>query len=286
MATQAYATPMDTTETIGNSIIQHGPYNDRVYLMKLAESDFPAIIEHIERLAAGKRYSKIFVKAPRFAKDNFERAGYRTEACAPTFYRGEEPAYFMSRFLSAEREKTSDESRRAEVLQVCDRINPLEPASSQAADAYTIDLCTPADAEDMAALYRTVFDSYPFPIFDPEYLRASMAKHVVFFCARTEGRLAALSSAEIDSDARVAEVTDFATLPAHRGKGLATALLARMEQELRQRKIDASYTIARAASFGMNTVFAKHEYCYGGTLINNTNIGGAIESMNVWHKKL
>jgi len=46
------------------------------------------------------------------------------------------------------------------------------------------------------------------------------------------------------------------------------------------------YTIARAASFGMNTTFARANYQYGGTLINNTQISGSIESMNIWYKEL
>ncbi|MDD4047577.1 MAG: putative beta-lysine N-acetyltransferase, partial [Clostridia bacterium] len=39
-------------------------------------------------------------------------------------------------------------------------------------------------------------------------------------------------------------------------------------------------------SYGMNISFAKHRYQYCGTLINNTNISGSIESMNVWYKAL
>jgi hypothetical protein len=44
------------------------------------------------------------------------------------------------------------------------------------------------------------------------------------------------------------------------------------------------YTIARSYSAGMNITFAKQDYKYTGTLINNTNIFGKIESMNVWYK--
>ncbi|MFH1725408.1 MAG: putative beta-lysine N-acetyltransferase, partial [Elusimicrobiota bacterium] len=45
-------------------------------------------------------------------------------------------------------------------------------------------------------------------------------------------------------------------------------------------------TIARAVSFGMNIAFARVGYSFGGTLWNNTNISGNIESMNIWHKRL
>jgi hypothetical protein len=52
------------------------------------------------------------------------------------------------------------------------------------------------------------------------------------------------------------------------------------------RRIITAYTIARAESAGMNETFAKNGYKYCGTLVNNTNISGQIESMNVWVKKL
>jgi hypothetical protein len=45
------------------------------------------------------------------------------------------------------------------------------------------------------------------------------------------------------------------------------------------------FTIARARSTGMNVTFAKNGYSFAGTLINNTNISGRIESMNVWYKR-
>ncbi|MBW2515111.1 MAG: hypothetical protein JRE21_11150, partial [Deltaproteobacteria bacterium] len=47
-----------------------------------------------------------------------------------------------------------------------------------------------------------------------------------------------------------------------------------------------SFSIARALSPGMNTLFAGRGYTFGGTLLNNTNISGRIESMNVWYKRL
>jgi beta-lysine N6-acetyltransferase len=36
----------------------------------------------------------------------------------------------------------------------------------------------------------------------------------------------------------------------------------------------------------MNKTFAALGYRYGGTLVNNTQICGDLESMNVWHKPL
>ena len=129
-----------------------------------------------------------------------------------------------------------------------------------------------------------MFASYPFPIHDPDYLIETMRSHVCYFVAEKDGKIAAASSGEMDQENRNAEMTDFATLPDHLGNGLAVHLLKFMEPEMRKRNIATLYTIARAISPGMNITFAKCGYTFGGTLINNTQISGSIESMNLWHR--
>jgi hypothetical protein len=46
------------------------------------------------------------------------------------------------------------------------------------------------------------------------------------------------------------------------------------------------FSIARALSPAINITFGDAGYTFGGTLINNTNISGRIESMNIWYKQL
>jgi hypothetical protein len=59
-----------------------------------------------------------------------------------------------------------------------------------------------------------------------------------------------------------------------------------MEKAVAAKCIKTAYTIARAASPGINITFARQGYRYGGRLINNTNISGRIESMNIWYKSM
>ena len=59
-----------------------------------------------------------------------------------------------------------------------------------------------------------------------------------------------------------------------------------MEKAMQQQGITSRFTIARLISSAMNKSFLTAGYLYGGTLINNTNISGSIESMNVWYKNL
>lgn len=275
----------DTIETIGRSIIQHGANNDRVYLMKLHPEDDPDIIARMDRLATEHGYTKIFAKVPRWSMVNFIGAGYELEASIPSFFPDNVAACFVGKYFN--------EARRAEhqallLKKVLDVSRVQEPVcfAVQLPEDFNARVASEADVAAMAALYSEVFASYPFPIHDPNFLRASMFSGTVYFGIWKGEEIVALASAEVDPASGSAEMTDFATLPDYRGHGFALYLLQQLEETMRARGIRSLFTIARAYSFGMNITFARSGYRYGGTLTNNTNISGRLESMNVWHKSL
>ncbi len=276
----------DVVEKIGHSVVQHGKLNDRIYLMKLDKADFPGIIDVLEKTAREKGYGKIFAKVPGWAREIFERAGYIEEAFIPCFYNVKEPAGFLARYPDRERAVVGQDKLQ-EILRIIEtaknRAEPPLPAAIQT-ENYFVRLLAHEDLPALAALYKAVFQSYPFPIFDPGYLKETMADNVLYFGAFSGGTLCAASSADMDVYYKNAEMTDFATDPAHRGGKLALRLLGTMEQEMNQRGIKTLYTIARSHSAGINTIFAKAGFRYAGMLRNNTNISGRIESMNVWYK--
>jgi len=146
--------------------------------------------------------------------------------------------------------------------------------------------CIPDDAERMSKLYKKVFSSYPFPIDDPRHIIDTMLDNISYFGIEINNEFVSLSSAEMDTVSKNVEMTDFATLPEFRGNNFASLLLKFMENQMRSCGIQTAYTIARAISPAMNITFGKASYKYGGRLINNTNISGQIESMNVWYKQL
>jgi len=275
----------DRVEHFRESLIQHGPHNDRVYLMKLAGDDMPGIVPSLARFAHLAGYGKIFAKIPASQKQPFLEAGFEVEGRIPGFYNENRDAVFLGYYLDDARA----EEKRAEALE-----EVLELAQQKAeqegpvalVESLTCRIVDPADVRSMAELYRKVFASYPFPIHDPEYLRETMADNVLYFGVWEGKELIALSSAEMDPESGNAEMTDFATLPACRGRGIAQHLLQEMESAMAKRGIRTLYTIARAYSAGMNITFAKNGYTYSGTLTNNTNISGKLESMNLWYKHL
>jgi putative beta-lysine N-acetyltransferase len=273
----------DILARLGDSLIQHGKHNDRVYLMKLSPSDYPAILSGIEELVAEHRYTKVFAKVPESCAEEFLRHGYQIEAQVPDFYWGKIRALFLAKYYS--------ESRKAFPEQELQNVRELVRTTAARREVpepgpFRVAPMAEPDAAAMAELYRRVFPSYPFPIDRPEYLRETMAGETFYFGIRDCGRLIALSSAETDREYLNAEMTDFAVLPEYRGSGLAGLLLRQMEEAAQRLGIKTAYTIARLKSAGMNVTFLKSGYSYTGTLINNTQIAGGFESMNVLYKKL
>lgn len=275
----------DSIETIENSLIQHGPVNDRIYLMKVNGQDLPDLLPKLDALAEEQDYSKIFAKAPLQVKGLFEEYDYVEEAVVPNFYNGESDGVFLAKYIDPQREIDPAQAKIDGIIEAAQE----KADGTLASSIETTCEIRPAEREDAQALadiYKQVFASYPFPIHEADYVLETMDSHVRYFGAFDGGRLVAASSAEMDEVSQNVEMTDFATLPDYRGQGLAQRLLGAMESAMCRCDMKTGYTIARALSPGMNITFAKNGYQFVGTLTNNTNICGKIESMNVWYKPL
>lgn len=274
----------DTIEKIDGSLVQHGDLNKRIYLMQWDAASGDDFSDRLEQLAETKGYTKIFVKITERDAGSFLANGYIEEARIPGWFPDGSDYVFLAKFLSEERKRDAAQGKINEIIELATHkahqktereASPLQPRKAHS-----------EDAERLAALYKEVFVTYPFPIYDPAYIKKTMDTHVDYYIVETEGQIVAASSAEKNSRVQDVEMTDFAILPVFRKKGLAQMLLAHMEGEMCQKGYCLFYTIARAVSAGMNITFAKNGYSFGGTLINNTFISDGIESMNVWYKKI
>lgn len=253
--------------------------------MKLAPADIPDIIRYADDLARKEGYTKIFIKVPESSVEVFASDGYITEATVPFFFHGRESAVFMAKYLDPKRKEVGDATDTAYVL--TDAFCHIgENRAYQLPHGFSLIHAHSGDAKDIAALYHSVFKTYPFPISDPDYIRETMQGQIRYFVIRKSHQLAAVASCEIDSDNLNIEVTDFATAPPFRGNGFAGILLHAIETDMKKEGILLAYTIARALSRPINATFAGSGYQFGGLLPNNTNICGSVESMNVWYKKL
>ena len=273
----------DRVIELAGALVQHGPGSDRVYIMDPGTADPTVLVRQAESLALREGYGKIFSRVPAFAAEPFQVSGYILEASVPDMYGPLLDGYFLRKFLEAGRMERSEERVEARI-----RARALV-ARAEERDV-TVQAVSRARLEDLpllAALYAEVFPVYPFPIQDPAFLREEQGSGAaVYFLIREAGRIIAAGSYEPDRRYGYAEMTDFATLPEARGRGLASALLQAMEAHARETGIRVAYTIARAESASMNLVFGRAGYTYGGVLVNNTLIGRSIESMHVWHRQL
>ncbi len=275
---------VDAIEEISGALIQHGPLNMRIYLMKLGDADPSRLVSKLLSLAKERQYTKIFAKISAFSAQAFTSAGFQTEACIPDFYGSQEDALFLGLYLDPTRQIENNSAELDAVLETARRQQTTEMAETN--DKTVVRRCLPEDVEMLADIYEQTFPTYPFPIDNPGYLQKTMLENIIYFGVEKHGKLVAISSSELDESSQIVEMTDFATLGAWRGQGLAQKLLALMDKEALESGVRVAYTIARASSPGMNITFAKRGYSYAGRLINNTNISGEIQSMNVWYKRL
>ncbi len=275
----------DTIEKIDDWTIQHGPFNNRIYLMKPGSADAARIVGELDRMADEKGYTKIFAKVQPECADVFFERGYKQEALVPGFFGRDRDGFFLSKFFSEERKLEKDPDKMEKALELALRKRRRGEGGWQD-KSVPVEECSPKDAKEIGSLYDSVFETYPFPIHDPRYVKNTMRDNVRYFRVRGRKRIAALASCEMDEEHMHAEMTDFATRPGHRGKGLGGVILEKMERVLRREGFRIAYSIARATSVGMNVTFAKNGYIHAGTLVNNTNICGRFESMNVWYKNL
>lgn len=146
--------------------------------------------------------------------------------------------------------------------------------------------CTPSnrDIPALTGIFKQVFATYPSPVDQPDYLAAVLGKTALFKAVKKGCQIVSVAAAEVNWANANAEITNCATLPDCRGAGFMLGLIDELEKECWDRGINCLYSLARASSYGMNLVFHRLGYRFRGTLINNCNISGGYEDMNIWVK--
>lgn len=210
--------------------------------------------------------------------------GFLYEAMINEFYLGSD-CHFLVKYFSVERRTSEHWIKEDEIIQNVAAL-PKHVSLSNPPQEYEVRKATTAHATMLAELYRTVFEVYPTPMNDPEYIRKCIKGDTVFYMYMYDGKIVSAASAEIDRVYHNAEITDCATLPEHRQFGLMKHLIVKLEEELLAQEIYCVYSIARALSFGMNAALYQQGYEYRGRLANNCYIFDKLEDMNMWVKKI
>ncbi|MBM9606716.1 putative beta-lysine N-acetyltransferase [Desulfopila inferna] len=278
----------DIIEKLHNSTIHHGSFNNRIFVLKLSPDDCPGILSDLDTLARKRDYTKIIVKVPAKFAEIFFQHGYTAEAAIPGYFSADNKGsevLLMVKYRDPDRAADSDLGRTTKVLDEA-ALKSGTGFPSPPPPSYSCRAAYKSDTTQMAELYKKVFPTYPFPIDNPAFLAETMDNHCRYMGVWKDNQLVGLASADMDVKEMNAEMTDFATHTEHRGLQLAGFMLQSLEKSIAAEGIKIAYTIARSRSFGMNITFSRAGYSFAGTLINNTNISGKIESMNVWYKPL
>ncbi|MEZ4448739.1 MAG: putative beta-lysine N-acetyltransferase [Nannocystaceae bacterium] len=260
-------------------------YNQRLRVLEYRADDVEPMVMALRVLADANGFDKILVMASHDDWQAFLGSGYVLEAVLQYFHAGVD-AFVVSKFRSQER--LSSPNLMEETLLI-ERIMAERAIGRgrELPEGYAVRLAVRDDIPALLRLYRTIFESYPSPLVHASYLEHVFQRESIFaVCVDEGGEVVAAASAELTPSKRAAELTDCATSPAARGKGLMSRILAHLEGELCRREYLCAYTMARARSFGMNSVFHQLGYAYTGRLINNCDIYGAYEDMNIWVRDL
>lgn len=254
-------------------------YNERVNAYVLED---PLLsIAKINKMQEKNTVGKVIVYTTKEHIETFKREGYVEEASIDGFFNGEK-GYILSLFTSGKRKRENKPEIKNEVLKIVE--NDTKKATDHLDGSLTIKICSPSEAEDLAKLYQKVFKFYPINIFDPSFLVKTMGKDYVFIIAKNGNTVVAAASAAIDRKLNCAEITDCASDPDYQGKSIITVIIRKLEEMLKEERIDSLYSTARSESVGMNMTLKRLGYKYKGQLLNHCKIYSGYEDLNVWSK--
>lgn len=259
--------------------------NKRVIVECPKTTNVAKITEKIAATCTQHNLTKSFVKVSEKHWQQWLLYGYTVEGFFTGYFNGE-TAISMAKFFDIERASIKDVAAENKII--TDIINSVlkETEATSKQGEHNFRMAVDEDIPQLAELYAEVFASYPTPITDQQYIKKCMQNNTVFIVAEQQQQIISAASADINDDYKCVELTDCATKQQHRGQGLMSTLINKLETEMQTQNMKCLYTIARAQSFGMNAVFYKHNYHYGGRLIKNCDIFGQFEDMNIWSKVL
>ncbi|MEQ8235554.1 MAG: putative beta-lysine N-acetyltransferase [Syntrophomonadaceae bacterium] len=238
----------------------------------------PDLLSQVKNRAAQAGVGKIISFALPANQEVFANDGFVVEGTIPRFFRGED-AVCCSFFVDSQRSIPTPVSP---IDFYANKASKTRLSENNMGRLYTVRDAGEADIASMIRLFRYVFQSYPSPIFEPEYILHNMrSQSVLYKLALHNGQVIGIASAEMDQTNLNAEMTDCVTHPQYRNRGILGVLLNELEDALERNGYMCLYTLCRASNPAVNMSFARRDYKYSGCLINNCHICGAYEDMNI-----
>lgn len=242
------------------------------------------LLNKAEELVHQHHAEKLIVKGRNEDIILFFEHGLQPEAVVDRYFHGSD-AYFFSKFYTTDRKQNDHWMTEDGIIHSIYQLTPSSKIAKPPKE-YVLQKADESCAAELAALYSKVFQIYPTPLFDPDYIKKTIKEGTVYFAFFHQGKIVSAASGEINDDYKNAELTDCATLAEHRKYGLMKLILHELEGELKKQGIFCTYSIARSLSFGMNAALFQQGYSYRGRLMNNCYIYDKLENMNMWVKNL
>ena len=256
-------------------------YSDRIRCDHPETADGQALGVALLEVAARHQRGRVVVLCRAPLAPGLEQSGLTLEAVMPNFYRGEEACAVLGASPDPARSQLAKPDEVAMVDGLVGR--PWRPKDRP--DVKT-SRATADDAGSLARLISATFEHYPTPSGVPAYITRQIEAGVPFRTVGEEGEVVACASADLVRSALTAELTDCATRPDQRGRGLMQAILLDLMDDLREMGYPTAYTLARACIPGVNLAFLRLGFEYRGRQIQSCRIGGGMEDMNVWSRRL
>jgi putative beta-lysine N-acetyltransferase len=273
------------SEKFDNHVLIDRP-NQRIKIMECTPLLFTnSFLDQLAELEKETKSSKTIIYAKKAEVEFFLTYGFHLEGYIDGFFNGQN-AYILARFSLPERAVSQTMHEADAVLQMVQ--NDTKPISrdKELPDGMVMRKAKLMDADPLAALYRSVFKSYPSPMDDPKYIKKVMQDHTWFMVIEHADKIVCAASAEVTPKNNCAELTDCATLSDYRGQSLLSHLFYSLEDWLEEQGIYYLFSLTRSLSPGMNLTTARHGYSYRGRLVNNCDIYSGFEDMNIWVKPL
>jgi len=189
--------------------------------------------------------------------------------------------------IAKEKKKSSKKNKDKNTSESINKNVSKENFEPQLPSDYSSEIATLDHVLPILNLLNKIFVDYPTPLTEEKIRSSILNKDNLFRIVRDENKkIIAVASGEMDHHRSVVEMTDCATLPEYRGKGLMYWILKKLEDDIRSLfQITDYYTLARASEAGMNCVFSKLGYSYRGLLEKNCRMPTGYESVNIWCKQ-
>lgn len=258
-------------------------YNRRTILLE-HKGDTHQVIDQLKIIADQDDSGKLIAFVPQNEITYFKQQLFIQEGIIPAYFRGKH-AYCFSYFRDPERRSSARIVEEDEILKKV-RIKSAAENTLPRANQYQVRNASVADVDKLARFMDRHFKTYPTPVHEPDYLKKFLQGENQFKIAYEYNEIIAVASADCNPDLLNAEITDCLTHPHFRGHGLAAHLIALLEKDLHASGYISLYSLARAISPGINRALSRNGYQYGGRLINNCNIMGSTEDMNIWAKTI